>query len=115
MHEFKEPNEPTPTELSENEELNSERLNALKNALDDLKIVGVKQKPAETNQVKLQEYGFYPFPTTDENNEKGQPADAASTLVTLPLTAPVFPNLELHANHGRPPGLVVAHICSSDA
>ena len=70
MHEFKEPNEPTPTELSENEELNSERLNELKNALDDLKIVGVKQKPADTNQVKLQEYGFYPFPTTDENNKK---------------------------------------------
>ena len=85
MHEFKEPNEPTPTELSENEELNSERLNALKNALDDLKIVGVKQKPAETNQAKLQEYGFYPFPTTDENNEKIEDVRSANGEVHVSL------------------------------
>ena len=85
MHEFKEPNEPTPTELSENEELNSERLNELKNALDDLKIVGVKQKPADTNQVKLQEYGFYPFPTTDENNKKIDDVRSANGEVHVSL------------------------------
>ena len=85
MHEFKEPNEPTPTELSENEELNSERLNELKNALDDLKIVGVKQKPADTNQVKLQEYGFYPFPTTDENNKEIDDVRSANGEVHVSL------------------------------
>ena len=85
MHEFKEPNEPTPTELSESEELNSERLNTLKNALDDLKIVGVKQKPAETNQVKLQEYGFYPFPTTDENNKQIKDVRSANGEVHVSL------------------------------
>lgn len=35
-----------PFELSENEELNEEKLNDLKNALDDLKIVDVESKPA---------------------------------------------------------------------
>ena len=69
MHEFKETNQPTPTEMAENEELNTERLNELKNALDDLKIVGVREKPDDTNQVQLQQYGFYPFPTKDENGE----------------------------------------------
>ena len=69
MHEYKEANQPTPTEMAENEELNTERLNELKNALDDLKIVGVREKPDDTNQVQLQEYGFYPFPTKDENGE----------------------------------------------
>ncbi|MFP6621660.1 MAG: DUF4340 domain-containing protein, partial [Pirellulaceae bacterium] len=72
MHEFKKAGQPTPTEMAENEELNTERLNELKNALDDLKIVGVREKPDDTNQVKLQEYGFYPFPTKDEN---GKPID----------------------------------------
>ena len=69
MHEFKEANQPTSTEMAENEELNTERLNELKNALDDLKIVGVREKPDDTNQVQLQQYGFYPFPTKDENGE----------------------------------------------
>ncbi|MFP6670609.1 MAG: DUF4340 domain-containing protein, partial [Pirellulaceae bacterium] len=85
MHEFKAPDQPTPTELSENEELNSERLNELKNALDDLKIVGVKQKPADTNQAKLQEYGFYPFPTTDENNKKIDDVRSANGEVHVSL------------------------------
>ena len=85
LHEFKEPNKPTPTELSENEELNSERLNELKNALDDLKIVGVKQKPADTNQIQLQEYGFYPFPTTDENNNKIDDVRSANGEVHVSL------------------------------
>ena len=69
MLQYKEPNQPTPTELAENEELNSEQLNNLKNALDDLKIVGVKQRPDESDQETLVEYGYYPFPTTDENNQ----------------------------------------------
>jgi len=85
MHEFKEPNKPTSTELTENEELNSERLNELKNALDDLKIVGVKQKPADTNQRQLQEYGFYPFPTTDENNNKIDDVRSANGEVHVSL------------------------------
>ncbi|HIA18073.1 MAG TPA: DUF4340 domain-containing protein [Planctomycetaceae bacterium] len=63
MLEYKTATQPTPTELAENEELNSDRLNELKNALDDLKIVGVKQKPADSNQTKLMEYGYYPFST----------------------------------------------------
>jgi hypothetical protein len=37
--------EPKPVELGPNEELNSTRLNEMKTALDDLKIVGVRAKP----------------------------------------------------------------------
>jgi hypothetical protein len=46
--ELKEFNEgqPTTVTLTENEELNSEKLNAMKTALDDLKIVDVERKPA---------------------------------------------------------------------
>ena len=38
-------NKPTPTRLAPYEELNAENLNTLKNALGDLKIVGVQRKP----------------------------------------------------------------------
>jgi hypothetical protein len=38
--------QPKPVELASDEELNSVRLNEMKTALDDLKIVGVRKKPA---------------------------------------------------------------------
>ena len=38
------------TKLADDEELNTEKLNALKTALDDLKIVDVDRKPAGLSQ-----------------------------------------------------------------
>lgn len=68
--------QPQPTELLPGEELNSDKLNELKNALDDLKIVDVRRKPAglradltadasflddKTSVDSLFARGFYPF------------------------------------------------------
>ncbi|MEX2113663.1 MAG: DUF4340 domain-containing protein [Pirellulales bacterium] len=80
MTEFDEKQEGKPAQLAENEELNAEKLNALKSALDDLKIVDVERKPkglsqdlraseelvkdAET-QGSLIARGFYPVPVED--------------------------------------------------
>jgi hypothetical protein len=47
-----------PTELQENEELNSERLNALKDALDGLEIVNVERKPASLGADLRADNGF---------------------------------------------------------
>jgi hypothetical protein len=73
-----------PTELKEDEELNTERLNALKDALDGLEIVNVERKPAQlgadlradegfaNDQAGLQsllERGFYPVRMPDERVE----------------------------------------------
>ena len=77
MTEYDDKQQEKPAELAENEELNSDKLNALKTALDDLKIVDVERKPkglsqdlraseelvkdAET-QASLLARGFYPVP-----------------------------------------------------
>ncbi len=50
MTEFDDQQQATPTQLAENEELNAEILNALKTALDDLKIVDVERKPKGLSQ-----------------------------------------------------------------
>jgi Domain of unknown function (DUF4340) len=44
---------PVPADLEENEELNNEKLSALKTALDDLQIVDVERKPAGMKQLTL--------------------------------------------------------------
>jgi hypothetical protein len=69
--------EPVPAPLTETEELNTEKLNALKTALDDLQIVDVQRKPKGLSQdlraseefvkndearMSLIERGFYPVP-----------------------------------------------------
>ena len=50
MTEFDDKGEPVPVTLGEDEELNNEKLNALKTALDDLKIVDVQRKPKGLSQ-----------------------------------------------------------------
>lgn len=50
MDEFDDKGEPVPVKLGEDEELNNEKLNALKTALDDLKIVDVQRKPKGLSQ-----------------------------------------------------------------
>src|SRR4029079_3956294 len=50
ISEFDEKGQPIPGELAEDEELNNEKLNALKTALDDLKIVDVQRKPKGLSQ-----------------------------------------------------------------
>ncbi len=50
MDEFDEKHNPVPQKLAEDEELNSEKLNNLKTALDDLQIVDVDRKPAGLSQ-----------------------------------------------------------------
>lgn len=50
ISEFDEKGNPVPSELAEDEELNNEKLNALKTALDDLKIVDVQRKPKGLSQ-----------------------------------------------------------------
>jgi len=50
ISEFDEKGNPIPSELAEDEELNNEKLNALKTALDDLKIVDVQRKPKGLSQ-----------------------------------------------------------------
>jgi len=50
MSEFDDKGEPVPVKLGEDEELNNEKLNALKTALDDLKIVDVQRKPKGLSQ-----------------------------------------------------------------
>jgi hypothetical protein len=77
MTEFDDKQQEKPAQLAENEELNADKLNALKTALDDLKIVDVERKPkglsqdlraseelvkdSET-QASLLARGFYPVP-----------------------------------------------------
>ena len=75
MSQFDQKGQPVPAELAEDEELNNEKLNNLKTALDDLLIVDVERKPQGLSQdlrasddfVKnaealqsLAERGFYP-------------------------------------------------------
>lgn len=77
MTEFEENPQGATTQLAENEELNTEKLNALKTALDDLKIVDVERKPKGLSQdlrasdelvkdteaqASLMARGFYPVP-----------------------------------------------------
>ncbi len=50
MSEFDEKGAPIPVKLGDDEELNSEKLNSLKTALDDLKIVDVQRKPKGLSQ-----------------------------------------------------------------
>ncbi|HEY2894408.1 MAG TPA: DUF4340 domain-containing protein [Pirellulales bacterium] len=50
ISEFDDKGKPIPGELAEDEELNNEKLNALKTALDDLKIVDVQRKPKGLSQ-----------------------------------------------------------------
>jgi Domain of unknown function (DUF4340) len=50
MAEFDDKGEPVPIELADDEELNSEKLNTMKTALDDLKIVDVQRKPKGLSQ-----------------------------------------------------------------
>lgn len=50
MSEFDDKGEPIPVKLAEDEELNNEKLNAMKTALDDLKIVDVQRKPKGLSQ-----------------------------------------------------------------
>jgi hypothetical protein len=77
MTEYDDKQQEKPAQLAENEELNADKLNALKTALDDLKIVDVDRKPkglsqdlraseelvkdSET-QASLISRGFYPVP-----------------------------------------------------
>ena len=74
---------PVKTELKDDEELNSEKLNALKTALDDLQIVDVERKPkglkglqlladVANDQQAVQSLavrGFFPVPNRDGNLE----------------------------------------------
>jgi hypothetical protein len=76
---FKDGRQPVPSPLGPLEELNKQKLDDLRNALGDLKIVDVAAKPKglgnslrvsadklpRDQQVALQEYGFYPHPTAD--------------------------------------------------
>ena len=77
MSEFDEKGQPVVSKLAEDEELNSEKLNNLKSALDDLQIVDVERKPkglsqdlraseefVKDNEAKasLITRGFYPIP-----------------------------------------------------
>jgi hypothetical protein len=81
MAEFDPKGEPVPATLEDDEELNSEKLNTLKTALNDLQIVDVQRKPKGLSQdlraseelvkdkeaqMSLVERGFYPV---GENNE----------------------------------------------
>jgi hypothetical protein len=50
MDDFDEKGEPTAVKMAEDEELNSEKLNGMKTALDDLKIVDVQRKPKGLSQ-----------------------------------------------------------------
>jgi hypothetical protein len=76
--------QPKPVELGPNEELNSVRLNEMKSALDDLKIVGVRPKPAGMSSnlkanksiftdrqsiLSLAERGFYAVPDANGDPE----------------------------------------------
>lgn len=85
-----------PTELLDNEELNKTSLDAMKNALDDLKIVDVERKPAGLgadlkadqgfwkNREGIQslfEHGFYPMPT-DEGTTKLRSSDGEVVVST---------------------------------
>ena len=80
MVEFDE-GKPVPGELKEDEEINSEKLNALKTALDDLQIVDVERKPKELKGLQFIEQvandresivslltrGFFPIADRDDN------------------------------------------------
>jgi hypothetical protein len=81
MAEFDEKGQPTPSTLAEDEELNAEKLNGLKSALDDLQIVDVERKPkglsqdlrasdefVKDNEAKasLIARGFYPVPRDNQ-------------------------------------------------
>ncbi len=75
LKEFPEKNKAVEVALSEDQELNTAKLNDLKTALDDLKIVNVERKPGEMGSdvrafiadteraglKSLMERGFYPF------------------------------------------------------
>lgn len=78
MKEFDAEGKPTTITLSDTEELDSEKLNAMKTALDDLKIIDVERKPSGLSQdlkaseefvknreaaVSLQQRGFFPAAT----------------------------------------------------
>ncbi len=94
MTEFEENPQGKPTQLAENEELNTEKLNALKSALDDLKIVDVERKPkglsqdlraseelvkdAET-QASLIARGFYPVPVEEHQEIFSSEGEATCT------------------------------------
>ncbi len=80
MKEFDAEGKPTTITLSDTEELDAEKLNALKTALVDLKIIDVERKPSGLSQdlkaseefvknreaaVSLQQRGFFPASTQD--------------------------------------------------
>ncbi len=50
MAQFDQKRNPVPVEMADDEELNNEKLNALKSALDDLQIVDVERKPKGLSQ-----------------------------------------------------------------
>jgi hypothetical protein len=50
LSEFDEQGKPKPAKLADDEELNTQKLNDLRNALDDLKIVDVERKPSGLSQ-----------------------------------------------------------------
>jgi hypothetical protein len=74
---YKDGRQPVTSSLGEMEELNKQKLDDLRNALGDLKIVDVAAKPKglgnslrvsaenlpQDQRIALQEYGFYPHPT----------------------------------------------------
>lgn len=72
-------NSPVPDGLSDQEELNKQKLDDLKSALDDLKIVNVERKPAGVDaglkvkdraaQSSMIKMGFFPFPRTKDQVE----------------------------------------------
>ncbi len=81
MKEFGDDQQATTVTLTEGEELNTEKLNAMKTALDDLKIIDVERKPAGLSQdlkasdefvknreafVSLQQRGFLPLAAQGE-------------------------------------------------
>ncbi|MGD9720329.1 MAG: DUF4340 domain-containing protein [Pirellulales bacterium] len=80
MSEFDEKGNAVPAKLADDEELNSEKLNGLKTALDDLQLVDVERKPKGLSedlrasdefvkdneaQASLLTRGFYPVPVKD--------------------------------------------------
>ena len=72
-------NSPIPDGLSDQEELNKQKLDDLKSALDDLKIVNVERKPPgigpdlkvrdRAAQSSMVQAGFFPFPRTKDQVE----------------------------------------------
>ncbi len=86
--------QPVPTTLGEGEELDNEKLNALKSALDDLQIVDVQRKPKGLSQdlrasdefvkdneaqASLISRGFYPVPVDDHVEVYSSEGEATCT------------------------------------